>query len=138
MRAVLRNQGKRIEGPKRISKEARQTNPFPGVRAQRQSPAPMVTLSQGTLPAGPNIGENPDGCTGPGGLQTVLKHQAQAAGGSRAPRSWAENSQQAEPELHWVRCTAGAPGQVHCKRMDQAPPGWCLGQLIWLLDTLLP
>lgn len=60
----------------------------------------MVTFSRGRLPAGPSTGKTQTVAQAredlKTSLQTVLKHQAPAAGGSRAPGAWAEALQQAE------------------------------------------
>lgn len=96
VRAIQGRQGNPSDGSgsERFQKrpEERQTNPFTGVRAQRRSLAPMVTFSPGRLPAGPNKGKTQ---TAPQASEVFIlcKHQARAAGGSRAPRAWAEGSQ---------------------------------------------
>lgn len=73
----------------------------------------MVTFSPGRLPAGPNKGKTQTAAQA-SEVFRLCKHQARAAGGSRAPRAWAEGSQQAEHraplgQVHRggrVRCTA--------------------------------
>lgn len=73
----------------------------------------MVTFSPGRLPAGPNKGKTQTAAQA-SEVFRLCKHQAQAAGGSRAPRT--ERGQRARSklntELPWVRCTAG--GRVRC------------------------
>lgn len=87
----------------------------------------MVTFSPGRLPAGPNKGKTQTAAQA-SEVFRLCKHQAQAAGGSRAPRT--ERGQRARSklntELPWVSCTAGTgsgaprgPGQVHCKRLGR-------------------
>lgn len=100
----------------------------------------MVTFSRGSLPAGPNTGKTQ---TAAQAREDFTSDCAQAPGsGLQVRAAPQERGQRAHSklstELHWVRCTAGGPGSGALQEAGPAPPGWCLGQLIWLLDTLMP